>query len=132
MIAVDQHGNGPIMLGAGDSTGILFAGDQAAFVIAGIAVGIVTRLTKYTDGTILLVPAHHAIVGNVAPNQAPQVAEVDRSLAPAAARGNALNGGVAYGEREAFVERLHIRVRIVRQRSPVASLNAKRRSHRNC
>src|SRR5205085_7098804 len=79
---------------AGDPPGLMLAGDKLSLAVAGIPVGIVRRLAIDAHCPGLLIPAHDAVVGDVAPENAAGVAEIDRSLAPAHAGGQALDAGV--------------------------------------
>ena len=80
---VDQHGDGAVVFGATDAATVVLAGDQPALAVAGIAVGVVRGPAEHAYPPGLLVPAHDAVVRNVAPQQATGVAEIDRALAPA-------------------------------------------------
>ena len=51
---------------------------------------------------IVLQPTHHAVVGDVAPDQVAEVAEIDRALGPAEAGGDALDRAVAGAALEAL------------------------------
>ena len=72
---------------------VVLAGDEPALAVAGVAVGVVRRLAVHAGAPGLLVPAHDAVVGNVAPQQAARVAEIDRPLAPAHAGREPLDAG---------------------------------------
>src|SRR5262245_20719111 len=63
----------------------MLAGDESALPVAGVAVGVVGGLTEDADPTGLLVPAHDAVVRNVAPKETAGIAEIDRTLVKAAA-----------------------------------------------
>src|SRR4029453_9068400 len=56
-----------------------------------VAVGIVRRLAIDAHASRSFIPAHDAVVGDVAPKQAARVTEIDRSLAPTHARGEPLD-----------------------------------------
>ena len=88
-----QHGDGAVVLGARDAARVVLAGDEAALAVAGVAVGVVGGLAEYADRAGLLLPAHDAVVGDVAPQQVAAVAEPGRPLAPAHARGEPLDAG---------------------------------------
>ena len=97
----------------------MLAGDQAALAVAGVAVGVVGRLAEHRDGAGLLVPPQDAVVGDVAPEQAALVAEIDRPLGPAAAIGEAFDGGqgdAVLGE--ARMKNFHTLVRVAPARLP--------------
>src|SRR5262245_33838329 len=69
------------------------AADEAALAVARVAVGEVRRLAIDADCAGLLLPFENAIVGDVAPQQIPPVAEVDGPFRPAAAREQPLHAG---------------------------------------
>src|SRR3546814_1232204 len=81
VVAVGQHGDGAVPLGARDSPGAVLAGDEAPLAVAGVAVRIVGRPAELGDAAARR-PLQHAIVGNVAPQQEAAVAEVNRPLGP--------------------------------------------------
>src|SRR5262245_38083578 len=60
----------------------MLGGDETALAIARIAVGVVGGTAVDARAPRLLVPAHDTIVGNVAPEQAARIAEIDRPLCP--------------------------------------------------
>ncbi len=116
---VDQDRDGAIVLGARDPPSAVLAGDQAALAVAGVAVGVVGGLAVDAHPPGLLVPAHDAVVGNVAPQQAARIAHPDRPLAPAHAGGEPLHPGIVdaiFGE--ARIENLDRRVGIAFARLP--------------
>src|SRR6266851_3002107 len=65
--AVHQHRDRPVVLGAGHPPAVVLAGDEPALAVAGVAVGVARRLAEDRDRPRLLVPAHDAVVGDVAP-----------------------------------------------------------------
>src|SRR5262249_25724428 len=76
-------------------------------------------LAEHADPPGLLVPAHDAVVGNIAPQEAARVAEIDRPLVEAAAGGDAFDAG----ERDAIflearIEHLDGGVRVAIARVP--------------
>src|SRR6185503_9351392 len=91
--AVDQHRNGPVVLGARDAASAVRAADQAPLTVARVAVGEVGGLAVDADGTCLLLPLEDAIVGDIAPQQVTPVAEVDGTLRPAATGVEPLHAG---------------------------------------
>src|SRR5262249_3592894 len=110
---------GAVILGAGDAPRVVLAGDEAPLAVAGVAVGIVRRLAEDRDCPGFLVPAHDAVVRDVAPQHAARIAEPDRPLAPAHAGREPLDAR----EREAIfgearIEDLHRRVGIALARGP--------------
>src|SRR6476620_1284741 len=58
----------------------MLAGDEAALAVAGVAVGVIARLTEDADPAGLLIPAHDAVIGNVAPQKTTRIAEIDRAF----------------------------------------------------
>jgi len=113
VVGIGQHGDGAVILEAHDAPRIVLAGDQPAAPVTGVAVGVVRGLAEDRDRTRLLVPAQHAVVGDVAPQQIAAVAEIDRSLGPAAAGVEPFDRG----ERQAIlverrIEHAHVGVRI--------------------
>src|SRR4030081_2399306 len=105
--AVEDGRDSAVVLGARDTPGVMLAAEQPPLPVPGIAVRIVRRLAEHTHVTVFLVPAHHSIVGNVAPDQAAIVPDIDRPFGPAEPGGDALDGGIADLVLEAWVERLH-------------------------
>ncbi len=100
----------------------MFAGDQPALPVAGIAVGVVGRLAEHARRAGFLVPAPDAIARHVAPEQIAPVAEPDRPLAPTRA------GPETFDARErqpvfveAPIERLNERIGITQARRPAAA-----------
>ncbi len=87
---VDDHGDAAVVLGARHAARIVLAGDQAAFAIPCVAVGVVRRLPEHADRSVFFVPAHHPVVRDIAPDEATQVPEVHRAFAPPKSRGPAV------------------------------------------
>ena len=71
----------------------MLAGDKSALAVPGIPVGVVRGLTEDADPAGLLVPAHDAVIGNVAPQETTGIAEIDRALVKATAGCEALDAG---------------------------------------
>src|SRR6185437_5938120 len=94
---------------------IMLAGDEPPIAVARVAVRVVRGAAEDADMPVLLEPAHHPVVGDVAPQQVAAVAEIDRPLGPAEAGGDALDCGVAL-RRKALIQPLDPRVRIARAR----------------
>jgi len=84
--------------------------DQPALAVARIAVGVIARRAEYADVAVVLEPAHHAVVRNVAPDQVAAIGEVDGPLGPTEPGGDPLDRGVALPGSEALVEHLDARV----------------------
>ena len=74
------------------------AGDQPAAAVAGVAVGVVRGLAEHRDGAALLVPAQHAVVGNVAPHEVVAAAVPCRAFRPEHAGVQAADGRVPLNE----------------------------------
>ena len=74
-----------VVLGARHAAPAMLAGDQPAFAVDGMAVGVHGRLAEDRDRAVGLVPAHHAVVGDVRPHQIAPGREPGRPLGPAAA-----------------------------------------------
>jgi hypothetical protein len=72
-----------VVFGARDRARAVFAGDEPAVAIHGVAVRVVRWLTEDRDGTVGFVPAHHAVVGNVGPHEIAPGGEPGRPLRPA-------------------------------------------------
>src|SRR5215510_3907946 len=109
----------PSGIGAGDAPAAVLAGDEAALAVARVAVGVIGGLAEHADPPGLLVPAHDAVVGNIAPQEAARVAEIDRPLVEAAAGGDAFDAG----ERDAIflearIEHLDGGIRVALARLP--------------
>ena len=85
IVGIGQHRDGAVVFEAHDAPRVMLAGDQAAAAVAGMAVGVVRGLAEDRDRAALLVPAQHAVVGDVAPQEVAAVAEPDRTLGPATA-----------------------------------------------
>src|SRR6267154_459824 len=92
----------------------MLAGDEPAFTVARVPVGIVRWRTIDADMTVVLRPAHDAIVRDVAPQKIAPIAEVNRALGPAQTCGDALDIGVSDLVLESGVERFDTRIGITR------------------
>src|SRR5437667_12670626 len=97
----------------------MLAGDESTLAVAGVAVGVVGGLTEEADPAGLLVPAHDAVIGNVAPQETTGIAVIDRALVKATAGREPLDAG----KREPVfvegrIETLHRRVGIALARLP--------------
>ncbi len=64
--AVREHGDRPVMLGAGDPAATLLAADQAALPVDGVPVGIASRMAEDASRTGGLIPAQDPVVRDVA------------------------------------------------------------------
>src|SRR6476620_3407236 len=98
------------MLGAHHAPGIMFTAEQPALAIPGIAVGEIRRLAEDAYMAILFVVAHQPIVGNVTPNEAAIIADVDRTLRPPKPVGNPLDCRIADFVLESFIKRFDARI----------------------
>src|SRR5258708_39468168 len=92
----------------------MLAGDEPAFTVARVPVGIVRWRTIDADMTVVLRPAHDAIVRDVAPQKIAPIAEVNRAFRPAETCGDALDIGIPDLVLESRVERFDTRVGITR------------------
>ena len=115
-----DHGDRAVMLGAGDLTPAMLAGDEAALAVAGVAVGMVRWFAEDADLAGFLVPFEDAVVRDVAPEQEAAIAEPHRALAPPEPRAETLDlGEVEAVPREGRIEDPDPRVRIALARLPV-------------
>ena len=88
---VQQHSDGSVVLGAGDTAAEMLAGDQATLAVSRVAIAVIRGLTEYAGLARGFVPLHDAVVGDVAEEQETAVAEVDRTLGPARTRPKSLD-----------------------------------------
>ena len=101
------------MLRACDAARPVLAGNQATLAIPGVSVGVVGRLPIDSGLARWRMPAHDAVVGDVAEQQTVPIAEPDRPLGPPGTGPEALQGGVGVDVvPEAVVHNLHRGVRI--------------------
>ena len=118
---VHQHGDRAVVFGARHAPAVVLAGDESALAVARIAVGVVRRGAVHAGASRPLVPTHDAVVGNIAPEQAARVAEIDRPLAPAHAGCKPLHARLRDTIfRKGRIENLDRRVGIARVRLPAA------------
>src|SRR5262249_10259643 len=105
---------------------------EATLPVAGIAVGIVRRLAIDGDASRSFIPAHDAVVGDVAPKQTSRVTEINRAFAPAHPGGEPLDAPVSQPIfSKARVENLDRRIRVALARLPAAERGA-RECRRRC
>src|SRR5260221_7511646 len=117
--AVEDDGDAAVIFGARHPPRIVLAGDETALAVARVAVGVVRRLAEDADRAGLLLPFHHPVVRDVAPQQIAAVAEPHRPLAPAEAGRQALDAGQGDAIfREAGVQDFDRRIRIALARLP--------------
>jgi len=82
-----------------------FADHQPALAVAGQAIGEVCLLAKYAQRLADLVPAHDAVVGNVAEQQVAPVANPYWTFGPAQTVGDLLDAGVEQAQlQKAFIQ----------------------------
>ena len=95
LIAVGEHHDAAVPMGHGDAARQMLAGDQPALVVDGVAVGIVRALAEHRDLMAGLGEPHHAVVGDVGPDEVAPGGEPGRPLAPARARPQPLDAHMA-------------------------------------
>src|SRR5450830_66034 len=83
---VGQDGLLTVVFRAHKPPGQMLAGDEPAFTVNGVAIGILRRLAKYSHGTVEFVQAQHAIVRDVRPDQRAVRGKPGRAFAPARSR----------------------------------------------
>ncbi len=99
--SVGQHSDAPVVLGTrhapplGGRAGAL-TNQQPALTVATHAIGKVRVLAVHRQLTRHLVPAHDAIVGNIADQQVATVTDPHRPFGPAHAAGQFLDAGIEY------------------------------------
>ena len=94
-MAVGQHGDPAIVLGAGHTPMAMLAGHQPALAVGGVAVGESGGRAKHRHRPVGVVVAQQPVVGQVGPDQIAPAAEPGRALGPAAAGPQALQPRVA-------------------------------------
>src|SRR5438874_13061361 len=82
------------MFGPGHLSCEVLAGNEPSLAVAGVAVGVVRGLAEDADLAGFLVPFEDPVVGDVAPQQTPQVTDPDRAFAPPAAGVKPLDRGI--------------------------------------
>ena len=80
--AVGDDGAAAIMFGSGDRAGAVLTGDETPLPVAGVAIGKVGGRAKNAWATFL-VPAVHALIGNVGKQQRVMGGKPDRPFGPA-------------------------------------------------
>ena len=80
---INKDRNRPIVFCASYPAGAVLAGDQAAFTIPCIAVGIVRRGSEHADLRCFFRPAQQPVVRNITPDQTAHISEPDRTFRPA-------------------------------------------------
>lgn len=99
--AIGEHGDRAIEFGSGDAAIAVFAGYEATLAIDRIAIGVTGGVSEDAGNTVGFVPLHHAVVGDVAPDDVSMGREVGWSLGPAAAFGELFDSGASF---DALVE----------------------------
>src|SRR6266852_9548292 len=136
LVAVRQHGDGAVVLGACHAPRVVLAGHETSLAVARVAVCVVRGLAEDAHRTRLFLPLHHPVVGDVAPEEEASIAEPDRAFRPPKARGQPLDGReVQPVFREARIEPLHSRIRVpdrltvptIHEPSPREELGLRRR-----
>src|SRR5438309_1689279 len=121
VVAVGDHADRAVVLGARHAPRVVLAGEQPPLAVARIAVGVVRGLAEYADRAGFLLPLHDAVVRDVAPQKVAAVAEPHRTLVPARARSNSFHlrerEAIA---REARVDDLDGRIRVALARLPLS------------
>ena len=93
--AVGNHRDGSVKFGPGYAACAMFAGQQPALTVAGVAVGIVRRAAEGRQPRAGR-PAQDAVVRNVGKQQTVGIAEPDRAFGPVKAGGKLLDRGIAH------------------------------------
>ena len=93
--AVGDHGDAAVDLGARHPAGQMLAGDEPALIVDGVAVRVVGALAEHRDFVRWLDVAHHAVVGDVGPDEIAPGGEPGRALAPARAGPQPLDAHMA-------------------------------------
>src|SRR5215813_6078831 len=97
LITIRQHGDAAIILGASHSARAMLARDEAPLPVAGVAVGVIGRLTEYTDGARLFSPAQHPVVRNITPQQIAPIPKPAGAFGPQRPRVESLHRSMAKG-----------------------------------
>src|SRR5271170_7638642 len=119
---IENDGDRPVIFGAGDPSPLVLAGDEPPLAVSGVAVRVVRRLAKNADRAGFFVPAHDAIIGDVAPQQITAVAEPHWPFGPAKTVREPLDRGIEWrlDRVKARIQRPDRRVRIALSRFPAA------------
>ena len=94
---VGDHGDLSVMFGPCHPSGAMFACDQPALAVAGVAIAVVRRLPKCGDAAAGS-PTQDSIVRNVGEKQAARIAEPDRPFDPVKPGGELFDRSVAQNE----------------------------------
>ncbi len=84
LVIVHHRHDAAVRLCADDAPPAMFAGNQAALQIKRVAVGVIRGLAKNLDTAVAFVPAHHPVVGDIAPHHIPR-RHIHRPFRPDAA-----------------------------------------------
>src|SRR5205814_9425350 len=82
VVTVLDDGDGPVVLGADHAAAAVQTRHQPSLAIARVAVREVRRLAEDAGRARLFVPSHDAVVRDVAPEEAPDVAQPHGALGP--------------------------------------------------
>jgi hypothetical protein len=83
---VDQNRQATVVLRACHSPSVVLAGNQSALPVPSIAVAIGRGLAKHGNLVRCFAVTQHAVIGNIAENQATEVAEPDGAFKPTPTR----------------------------------------------
>src|SRR5262249_23288683 len=97
LITIRQHGDAAIILGASHPARAMLARDEAPLPVAGVAVGVIGRLTEYTDCARLFSPAQHPVVRNITPQQIAPIPKPAGAFGPQRPRVDSLHRSMAKG-----------------------------------
>ena len=92
-IAIGDGDDRTVELGAADAAAAMLAAEEAPLAIDGVAVGVAGGMAKDADGAAGLVPAHLAIVRDIAPDERAPARRPGRSLRPGAALEESVDTG---------------------------------------
>jgi hypothetical protein len=105
LITMRQHGDAAIILGARHPARAMLARDEAPLPVAGVAVGVIGRLTEHTGRARLFSPAQHPVVRNIAPQQVAPIPKPAGTFGPQRPGVESLHWGMSEGiGLEAWVE----------------------------
>src|SRR5215813_10279390 len=105
LITMRQHGDAAVILGTRHLARAMLTRNEAPLPVAGVAVGVIGRLTEHTDRACLFRPAQHPIVRNIAPQQITAIPKPAGAFGPQCPRVESLHWGMSEGIRlEAWVD----------------------------
>ena len=85
VVAIGEHRARAVDLGARHGAAAVLARDETALQVDGVAVAVHRRLAEHRHRAVRFVPAQHAIVRNVGPDEIASGREPRRAFGPAAA-----------------------------------------------